>query len=197
VGWLTLRRNQALEGGATRPSPLTLGRYDENMKEDSLSKPAIFISYRWSDTRWFAVLLTISIKQRLPSLDVFLDVASIEPGLDFEAVLATTLDRAQVLLALIGRDWLTAQDQAGRRRLDLETDWVRVEITRALERSIRVIPVLVDDAEMPRPEFLPSPLSRLSTRQKYSVTFEQNETGIDSILGILAKTCKVPLTTAA
>ena len=167
------------------------------MKEDSLSKPAIFISYRWSDTRWFAVLLTISIKQRLPSLDVFLDVASIEPGLDFEAVLATTLDRAQVLLALIGRDWLTAQDQAGRRRLDLETDWVRVEIARALERSIRVIPVLVDDAEMPRPEFLPSPLSRLSTRQKYSVTFEQNETGIDSILGILAKTCKVPLTTAA
>lgn len=70
-----------------------------------------------------------------------------------------TLDRAQVLLALIGRDWLTAHDQAGRRRLDLKTDWVRAELTRALKRNIRVIPVLVDGAEMPSPKFLPSSLS--------------------------------------
>jgi TIR domain len=161
-----------------------------------LSKPAIFISYRRTDTRWFAATLCTRINQRLPGLSVFLDVASIEPGLDFEAALASTLDRAQVLLALIGRNWLTAQDQGGRRRLDLETDWVRVELARALEKGIRVIPVLVDGADMPSPEFLPSPLSALSRRQTCSVTFEEHDSGIERILGILAKTCEVPFVTS-
>jgi hypothetical protein len=125
-----------------------------------------------------------------------LDVASIDPGLDFEAALASTLDRAQVLLALIGKTWLTAQDPAGRRRIDLETDWVRAELARALDRGIRVIPVLVDGAEMPNPEFLPSALSNLSKRQTLSVTFEEHERGIESLLGILAKTCDVPFVTS-
>src|SRR5262245_14178695 len=97
-------------------------------------KPAVFISYRRSDTSWFAATLYRSITQRLPDLNVFLDVEDIELGLDFESVLASTLDQSVVLLALIGNSWLTAQDQGGRRRLDLENDWVRIEIARGLAR---------------------------------------------------------------
>jgi hypothetical protein len=49
-----------------------------------VSKPAIFIRYRRSDTRWFAATLSTRMNQCLPGVDVFFDIASIEPGLDFE-----------------------------------------------------------------------------------------------------------------
>ncbi|HYG80816.1 MAG TPA: toll/interleukin-1 receptor domain-containing protein [Pyrinomonadaceae bacterium] len=153
--------------------------------------PAIFISYRRNDTRWFAATLLARLTQHLPNVDVFLDVANIEPGLDFESVLARTLDQSEVLLALIGKGWLIAQDQVGRRRLDLESDWVRIEIARALDRNIRVIPVLVDDADMPSAESLPTPLAGLSRRQMCSVRFEEQEEGITRILKILSKVCEV------
>ena len=48
-------------------------------KDGRLSKPAIFISYRRSDTNRIAALLSKSVKQHLPGLDVFLDVTDIEP----------------------------------------------------------------------------------------------------------------------
>ena len=79
---------------------------------------------------------------------------------------------------LIGKKWLTAQDKAGRRRIDLEDDWTRLEIARALDRNIRVIPVLVDGAEMPRAEFLPMSLTGLSNRQKLSIEFENMNLGL-------------------
>src|SRR6202043_1240578 len=53
---------------------------------------------------------------------------------------------------------------AGHRRLDDEADYVRLELATALERSIRVIPVLVQGARMPRPEELPADIARLARR---------------------------------
>ncbi|MBZ5690101.1 MAG: toll/interleukin-1 receptor domain-containing protein [Acidobacteriia bacterium] len=68
-----------------------------------MGKPAIFISYRRGDTRWFAAYLHSRINQVLPGIEVFLDVASIEPGLDFEDVLNRTLDRSEAIVVLIGQ----------------------------------------------------------------------------------------------
>jgi len=50
------------------------------------------------------------------------------------------------VLVLIGKQWLKAQDEHGRRRIDIETDWVRREVEEALKVEGRCVPVLVDDA---------------------------------------------------
>ena len=56
-----------------------------------------------------------------------------------------------MLVALIGRQWMTATDEEGHRRLDDPDDYVRSEVQAALERGVRVIPVLVDGAKPPPP----------------------------------------------
>ncbi len=60
------------------------------------------------------------------------------------------------MLAIIGKSWLTAQNAAGRRRLDDPADFVRLETASALKRDIPVIPVLVQGASMSQAEQLPS-----------------------------------------
>src|SRR5208337_1144263 len=65
------------------------------------------------------------------------------------------------LIAVIGNNWLTSKDEQGGRRLDDPEDFVRMEIGAALKREIRVIPVLVDGALMPRSTDLPEDLKLL------------------------------------
>jgi hypothetical protein len=74
-----------------------------------------------------------------------------------------------VLLALIGEQWLTITDEDGQLRLDDPRDYVRVEIETALSRRIRMIPILVDDARMPRANELPAPLASLVRRNAVEV----------------------------
>jgi hypothetical protein len=69
-----------------------------------------------------------------------------------------------VLPALIGERWLSVIDQHGRRRLDSPDDFVRLEIEAALQRDVRVIPILVDGATMPEAGELPSSLARIVHR---------------------------------
>jgi len=90
---------------------------------------------------------------------VFIDVASIEPGVDFAEVITRAVGSCDVLLAVIGPGWLTAPDEAGQRRLDDPDDLVRLEVEAALARDVRVIPVLVEDATMPRRKDLPEDLA--------------------------------------
>ena len=70
-----------------------------------------------------------------------------------------------MLLAVIGDRWLTVTDEHGGRRLDDSEDFVRIEIEAALTRKVRIIPVLVEGAVMPREEQLPASLSPLARRQ--------------------------------
>jgi hypothetical protein len=101
-----------------------------------------------------------------------MDVDSISTGRDFGAVLAETLARSVVLLVIVGRNWLHARDDAGRRKLDDPNDFVRLEIVAALKRNIPVIPVLVERARMPKAEELPDDLKPLTRYQAAIVTHE-------------------------
>ena len=96
---------------------------------------------------------------------VFKDVDSIELGDDFVEVITRAVGSCDVLLALIGDRWLTITDEDGRRRLDDPDDFVRLEIEAALTRNVRVIPILVDGARMPRVAELPPSLAELVRRQ--------------------------------
>jgi len=86
-------------------------------------------------------------------------------GDDFVQVIETTVAKCDVLIALIGNNWLTTKDDYGDRRLDNPQDFVRMEIATARKREIRVIPVLVDGARMPRPVDLPDDLKPLVRRK--------------------------------
>jgi hypothetical protein len=71
---------------------------------------------------------------------------------------------------MIGPTWATITNSSGERRLDDANDFVRLEIGSALARDIAVIPVLVHDAKMPRPEQLPENLKNLAYRNSVEIT---------------------------
>jgi hypothetical protein len=110
----------------------------------------VFISYRREDAAYPAGWLYERLADRFGASRVFKDVDSIEPGDDFVAEITSAVESCEALLAVIGNQWLEATNKDGQRRLDDPQDWVRLEIEAALERDVRVVPVLVEDARMPR-----------------------------------------------
>jgi TIR domain len=127
-----------------------------------VSSRGIFLSYRREDAAPYARLLQIQLRERFPDVPVFLDVNSIEVGLDFAEVIREAIDSCAVLVALIGDKWATLADEQGRPRLHNPDDFVRFEVQAALERGVRVIPVLVDGAKPLRQEQLPAELRKLA-----------------------------------
>lgn len=137
---------------------------------DTPQAPSIFISYRHDDTAaGHAGRLHADFVRHYGSDRVFMDV-KIPPGADFAKTLKTTVGSCSVLLAVIGRNWLTMTDAAtGKRRLDNPKDWVRIEIATALARNIWVIPILVHESKMPGADALPNNLKSLARRNAYEI----------------------------
>ena len=125
----------------------------------------IFLSYRRDDSGGYAGRLFDRLSQHFGRDNLFMDIDTIGLGLDFVEAIENAVGSCDVLLAVIGRQWLTSTDPLGHRRLDNPEDFVRLEITTALERRIRVIPVLVGGASMPRSTELPDVLRPLARRQ--------------------------------
>src|SRR5687768_2762440 len=101
------------------------------------------------------------LADRYGAANLFMDVDSIEPGLDFSESIEGAIGQCAVLIALIGQGWLTGTDERGKRRIDDPDDMVSMELTFALTRRIRVIPVLIDGASAPRRDQLPPALASL------------------------------------
>ena len=123
----------------------------------------IFINYRREDSAGHAGRLFDALSDHFQGR-LFMDVDTLEPGVDFVEAIEKAVGSCEVLIVVIGREWLTIQDKAGHRRLDNPGDFVRLEVESALARRIRVIPVLVQDAPMPRVEELPESMARLARR---------------------------------
>src|SRR5271169_5778357 len=92
-----------------------------------LSSRGIFLSYRREDAAPYARLLQFQLSERIPDARVFMDLDSIEAGLDFAEVIEEAVDSCAVLVALIGRQWATLVDEEGQRRIDDPDDLVRFE----------------------------------------------------------------------
>lgn len=125
----------------------------------------IFVSYRRDDSRQAAGRLADDLVDHFGAERIFRDIEAIELGVDFSDALSRALNSCEVMLVLIGRDWLNVKDAHGQRRLDSSSDWIRLEIVTALKRNIRVVPVLVDGAELPSEDALPEDLRPLVRRQ--------------------------------
>jgi hypothetical protein len=130
----------------------------------------VFISYRRQETAWPARQLHDVLAAELGADRIFKDVDDIEPGDDFVEQIQAAVGSCQVLLALIGPQWLTVTDAKGGRRIDDPADFVRLEVETALSRDdVRVIPILVDHAKMPTSEELPAGLAALTRRQAVEI----------------------------
>lgn len=145
----------------------------------------IFISYRRDDSAGYAGRLYDRLVPRFGAARVFMDVEGIELGADFVTAIEDAVGSCRVLVVIIGDEWLSTQDAAGRRRLDDPHDFIRLETVTALTRGIRVVPVLVGGALMPRAEDLPEDLKPLARRQAIEISHKQWEATTDELIRAL------------
>jgi hypothetical protein len=131
---------------------------------------AIFISYRREDMAGNAGRIYDRLVDRFGPERVYRDVDSGQPGEDFVETIRNTVKGSDVLLALIGPNWLKTTDKSGGWRLASEDDLVRVEIATAPERGIRIIPVLLHGAKMPGAGNLPSTQTQLMANRNSVAT---------------------------
>ena len=147
----------------------------------------IFISYRRDDAAYPAGWLFDRLAERFGKEQIFKDVDSIELGEDFVAEIGEAVGSTDVLLAVIGEKWLTVADEHGSRRLDDPEDFVRIEIEAALRRKVRVIPILVEGASMPREEQLPPSLTALARRQALELSPVRFSSDTSKLLTVLER----------
>jgi hypothetical protein len=151
----------------------------------STSAAGIFLCYRRGDTAPHARFLQYRLGERFSAAQVFMDLDSIEAGVDFVEVIRQALDACVVLVALIGRHWLTLTDEGGRLRLNDPDDFVRFEIQTALARGVRVIPVLVDGAKPVRKDQLPIEMQQLARLHALELSHERYGHDSDRLIRLI------------
>jgi hypothetical protein len=146
---------------------------------------SIFISYRRDDAEGQAGRLFDDLTKHFGENAVFIDVTGISAGRDFRRIIEEHVASCGVLLAIIGKNWIDAKDESGRRRLEDPTDFVRLETAAALKRDIPVVPVLVQGARMPRKDQLPEDLAELIYRNGVELTHARWESDLQLLIKAL------------
>ena len=130
----------------------------------------IFISYRERDSKGWALSLRDRLVDEFGEARVFLDKDTLKAG-KWQDQIEQALGDCNIVLVVIGRGWLNAQDDEGRQRLMSEDDVHRREIAMALARpDVTVIPVVVDGATMPKPDQLPQNIRDLIQQQSRAIS---------------------------
>lgn len=142
----------------------------------------IFISYRRQGTGGWSRSLANELDEKLRKDEIFFDVDSMHAGFDFRETIEEYLDRSDVVLVVIGREWASVNDADGTRRIDDPADHVRREIEMAIEKKKLVIPVLVDNATMPSQEELPESLQTLAVRHAMPVREIGYQSDVDRLV---------------
>jgi WD40 repeat protein/serine/threonine protein kinase len=108
---------------------------------------SLFLSYRRADSPGTVKYLFDRLKSRLPRWTLFYDHKVLLPGEVLSERLRYEVTSAEVVLCVIGPRWL---DLLKERRDRPEIDHVREEVRLALSAGHTVIPLLVENAPMPR-----------------------------------------------
>lgn len=145
----------------------------------------VFISYRRDDTSGQADHLAADLGRELGRSEVFIDIDAIGPGVDFTEHIEGALTTCDLVLVMIGKNWLSIKDAQGRRRIELADDFVRMEVAKALARTdVRVVPVLVEGAQMPSAAELPPDLARLARINALQLSSTRWRYDVDQIVGL-------------
>jgi hypothetical protein len=148
----------------------------------------VFLCYRRDDSAAFTGRVQDRVEQEFGRDLLFMDVDAIPLGVNFVTALHEAVAECEVLLAVIGPNWVEARDDTGARRLDDPNDFVRIEIGAALQRSIPVIPILLDGAKVPKANQLPEELKELPMRNWLEVDHASFHSDLDKLVrGLKAK----------
>ena len=145
----------------------------------------VFISYRRDDAAGHAGRLADHLLDQFGVGSVFMDVESIEAGVDFAAAIERAIAESDAVLVVIGPRWLEAASLGGTRRLDDPSDLVRREVEAALAADVRVIPVLVAGASMAAEGSLPQSIAGLSRRNAVELLDRRWREDVDVLVDVL------------
>jgi hypothetical protein len=164
------------------------------MSGETPARSRIFISYRREDSAGHVLALIPQLRQRFGTRRIFKDTDNIAPGQDFLNVIQRELETCAVLVAVIGRDWLTVQDPRLKcRRLDAANDFLRLEVATALkDEHILVIPALVGRATMPAADDLPPDLQALARRHAVELSDLRWDADIEHLMQAIERACAQP-----
>ena len=150
--------------------------------------PTIVISYRRSDSSAIAGRIFDHLTAYYGEESVFMDIDNIPFGMDFRTQIHETLQRTDIVLAVIGANWLGI-GAGGAVRMSEPTDPVRVEIETALSQKTPIIPVLVDGAKMPDSAALPTEFGNFAYLNAAEVaTGRDFRTHVDRLIGAIDRT---------
>jgi hypothetical protein len=147
--------------------------------------PKVFLSYRRSDTETMAEVLFWCLMAKVDGIRLFRDKDTLQPGMVFADVIDGNIAKCDVVIVLIGKDWLTAKGKDGSLRLHAEGDWVRMEIASALRQKKRVFPCLIDGAGMPSAEELPADLQGMAALNATSISLGDVGRDVEKLLKVL------------
>lgn len=142
--------------------------------------PKIFLSYRRQDRPAHAGRLYDRLVAEFGREQVFMDIDAIDLGVDFVDRINESVGSCDVLLALIGPEWLSE-------RMNDPHDFVRLEVATALKRDVRVVPLLVDGAAMPSAEELPDDLRALVRRHALELGYTRWRHDADMLVDTLRR----------
>ncbi|MGE0205074.1 MAG: RDD family protein [Hyphomicrobiaceae bacterium] len=145
----------------------------------------LFISYRRDDTAPWAGRLYERLARHIRGVSVFMDIANIDPGADFVESIRSKVSDCDAMLCLIGKNWLATADDGEKRRIDDPNDFVHIEVASALRKGLMVIPLLVDGAQMPSENDLPSGLKALASRNAVVLGHTRFGPEVDDIIKTL------------
>jgi O-acetyl-ADP-ribose deacetylase (regulator of RNase III) len=142
--------------------------------------PIVFVNYRVREQPGYATLLHYAIAEEFGAEQVFFASRSIAAGEDFVHEVFAMLRRCEVLLALIGPNWL---DYLG----DSDDDWVQREIREAFSSGVRVIPVLLEGATLPAEHQLPAGITALARCQSLRLRHYSIESDLNRLFSELRR----------
>jgi hypothetical protein len=153
--------------------------------------PRIMISYRRVDSQAIAGRIFDRLTMHYGNHAVFMDIDSISYGVDFRVQIDKALRQTDIVIAIVGPQWLRSQATGGA-RIHQVIDPVRVEMETAFQRKARIIPVLVGKAIIPKEEQLPASLSQFAylnamefdAGQDFNNHMNRLIAAVDAILGI-------------
>jgi hypothetical protein len=151
--------------------------------------PKVFISYRRRFDQGFARLLKLELTKAFGDESVFRDVEDIAPGEVFPQRIEDAVKSCDTFLALINPDWVETVAS-----LQNPEDFVRLEIAAALGAGVRVIPVLIGGAQMPKKEDLPEDVRALTLRQAEELSDSRWDDDVRHLIEAIRKTFAQPPT---
>lgn len=149
------------------PAETTTLKTDIRALQDGAPFKRTFISYRRNDSIAHARLIYSLLVTDVGHENVVMDVESFRLGEDFVARINDEMQRCDVVLVIIADDWsgtATRDDGTEKRRIDDPADFVRLEIELALRHGLEIIPVVINNAKVPRSDELPTSIRPLANR---------------------------------